>query len=201
MSADEDASHPEGPQLSPEEGPDGSGERRRSRLEALIPDLVRRVLREGADAISDDKIRETLLHDTVRRAVRAGEGAADVAEDQVRRILGELSLPKEAVDRITGRLDDYKGELLNLVAAEVHEFLEKIDVGVELQKLLTSLSFEITTEIRFIPNEKRVRGDGKGRGGALKPDVKADVKVKKAAGRRSRRSKQGADSAPESAEG
>lgn len=201
MSADEDAPQAEGPEVSPEDGPDGSGERRRSRLEALVPDLVRRVLKEGADAISDDKIRETLLHDTVRRAVKAGEGAADVAEDQVRRILGELSLPKEAVDRITGRLDDYKGELLNLVAAEVHEFLEKIDVGVELQKLLTSLSFEITTEIRFIPNEKRVRADGKGRTGTLKPDVKADVKVKKAAGRRSRRSKKGAESAPEPTEG
>ena len=48
-------------------------------------------------------------------------------------------------------------------AGEVRDFLEATDVAGELQRALTSLSFEIKTEVRFIPNEA----------GGVKPRVRA----------------------------
>ncbi len=155
---------------------DGDEEGRRrggwGRLDSLA-DVVRRAIAQGADAIKDEEARESLVSEVVRRAISKGGEVVDSTEGSVRKLLGDLPLPKEVVDRIGARLDDYKGELLGLLQQEVREFFDRIDLGHELQKMLTSLSFEITTEIRFIPNEKSVGGTG------VKPDVKSKVKVKR----------------------
>jgi hypothetical protein len=164
--------------------------RRRSRLEALIPDLLRKALRDGAGALTDEKMRETLVADVVRKAISVGNDVVEGTEGQVRKILSDVPIPKEVGDRVTGKLDEFKGEMFRIVKQEVHEFLEKVDVGAELQRVLTSLSFEIVTEIRFIPNEK-------GGPPGVRPDVKSGVRVKKADGprapRRSRRQPPPAD--------
>ena len=51
------------------------------------------------------------------------------------------------------------------------DFLESLNVNAELQKLLTSLSFEVKTEIRFIPNDEST--------GGVKANIKRQVAVKK----------------------
>jgi hypothetical protein len=61
------------------------------------------------------------------------------------------------------------------VAKELRGFLESVNVSGELQKLLTSLSFEVKTEIRFIPNDEAVGG------------VRPDMKVGKMSLKRTRR--------------
>ena len=45
-----------------------------------------------------------------------------------------------------------------------------MNLGNEIAKILTTLSFEIKTEIRFIPNSESV--------GGVKPDLKKQVTVK-----------------------
>jgi hypothetical protein len=52
-----------------------------------------------------------------------------------------------------------------VVAREVREFLDATDIADEFYRALTSLSFEIKTEIRFIPNDQ----------GGVRPDVRAKV--------------------------
>lgn len=157
-------------------------------LEAIIPDLIKKVVAQGAGALADEKLRDSIVSDVVRKAIDKGNEVVDSTEDHVRRVLSEMPLPKEAIDRITERLDDYKAELFRVVSAEVRAFLESIDLGHELQKMLTSLSFEISTEIRFVPNERSVtalkkktddvvvKGEAKT---AIKPDVKSRVRVKR----------------------
>ena len=157
--------------------------RRRSRLESLIPDLLKKVLAQGAGALSDEKVRETLVAEVLRKAIHVGNEVVDSTEEQVRKLLNDVHIPKEVGDKVASKLDEFKGEMFRVVKQEVHEFLDKVDLGAEMQKLLTSLSFEIVTEVRFIPNEKSVGGQG------VKPDVKAAVRLKKAdeKPRRSRR--------------
>jgi hypothetical protein len=80
--------------------------------------------------------------------------------------------------------------MFRIVKQEVHEFLERVDLGAEMQKLLTSVSFEIVTEVRFIPNEKGTQGGGPG----VKPEVKSGVRMKRGEpATRSRRSKPTSD--------
>ncbi len=151
--------------------PAGVDERRRRRLlDSLVPDLVRKALREGADAITDKELREQVVSEVLRKAVAKGSEVYEGTEDSLRKLIAELPLPKEVAETILERFDDYRAELFRVVREELHEWLEKVDVGYELQRILTSLSFEITTEIRFIPNEKGMQP---------KPDVKARAKVKR----------------------
>jgi len=178
-----------------EAGVDEGGRPRspRARLDALIPDALKRALMQGAEALVDDKLRDGLVGDVVRKAIHVGNEVVDSTEDQVRKILQEIPVAREVGDRVAGRLDEYRGEVFRIVKNEVHEFLERVDIGAELQKLLTSVSFEIVTEVRFIPNEKAAQG-----GPAIKPEVKSGVRVKPAnAPPRSRRSSRGAKVEPE----
>lgn len=154
----------------PETPGDDDEPRRRSRLEALLPEIVRRAIDKGASALGDEKARETFVADVVRRAIHVGNEVVDGTEEQVRKILSEVPVPKDVGDRVGHKLDELKAEAFRIIKTEVHEFLEKVDVQAEMQKLLTSLSFEIVTEVRFIPNEK---------GAGVKPDMKSNVRVKK----------------------
>ncbi len=172
--------------------PDADDEpRRRSRLETLIPDILKKALAQGAGAFADDKVRETLVAEVLRKAIHVGNEVVDSTEEQVRKLLNDVPIPKEVGDRVTHKLDEFKGEMFRIVKQEVHEFLEKIDLGTEMQKLLTSVSFEIVTEIRFIPNEK---GVGQG---PLKPEVKAGVRMKRPEESRTRRSRRPKEETPE----
>lgn len=137
-------------------------------LDSIMPEIVRRVLAQGSEALNKEEIKDTVVAELFRKAVNKGGEVASSTEESVRRLLADLPLPNEVVERIVDRFDDYKADLLRLVKEEVRAFLDRIDIGHELQRMLTSLSFEITTEIRFIPNEKGIR-----------PDVKAGARVKR----------------------
>jgi hypothetical protein len=77
------------------------------------------------------------------------------------------------------QVEDTKNGLFRVVAKEVREFLEKSNLGTEMEKILTSLQFEISTTIRFKPNGGATRGDG-GEQKLPKPEVKSDVSIRRA---------------------
>ena len=122
-----------------EEGGDG-----RKRLEGILRDTLRRALEKGLEAGVG----------TLNRADSALRGVADV------------KLPREVVTYVFSQVDETKNSLVRAVAREVRSFLEATDIATELQRALTTLSFEVKTEIRFIPNDS---GDG------VRPDVKARI--------------------------
>src|SRR5688572_8950744 len=123
---------------------DGLTEGIRQRLEALVPELV-------------------------RKTFAAGMGAVFSIEEGIRRIARE-SLP-EMAGYIASSADGAKDKVFEVIARETREFLANLNVSEEIAKLLTTLSFEIKTEIRFIPNAERFTG--------AEPDVKASVRLKR----------------------
>lgn len=120
-------------------------DREQSRLERLIPELIRRVLEAGYEKLSE-------------------------GPENVRNLVSDLKLPKEALGVVFSQLDDTKNGLYRAVAREVRDFLDQTNFAEELAKVLTTLSFEIKTEVRFIPNDSRLRGT---------PDVRTKVSVKR----------------------
>jgi hypothetical protein len=139
----------------PNEGRDdrqrGPGEREetdreRRRLERILPELIKRILEAGYEKISE-------------------------GPENVRHFIGEMKLPKEALALIFAQMDETKNGLYRVVAGEIRDFLEHTNLAEELTKVLTTLSFEVKTEVRFIPNDSR--------GGFPKPDVRAKVRMKK----------------------
>ncbi len=116
---------------------DGLSEMVRARLEALVPEIV-------------------------KRTFAAGMGLAKDAKD--------VSMP-DVTGYLASSADATKDKVFEVIGRETREFLEKVNLSEEIAKLLTTLSFEIKTEIRFIPNSERYAG--------VEPDVKSAVRLKR----------------------
>jgi transcription antitermination factor NusA-like protein len=76
------------------------------------------------------------------------------AAGRLRALMGELKLPKEIANHILAQIDETKHAALAVIARETRLFLEKTNISEELAKLLTQVTFEIKTEVRFVPNDK-----------------------------------------------
>ena len=148
------------------------------------------------------KIVERLLREGVRRAVEKGVEQITETPDNLRQFVHDLKLPREVASVVFQQIDDTKNGLYRAVAREIRDFLGETNIAEELIKALTTLSFEIKTEIRFIPNDQRfdtadgakpaerpASSSGADRSGpdsrtapkpdlkAVRPDVKASVRV------------------------
>ena len=124
-------------------------ERRRRRLERILPQVLKRAIEKGLETSL-----ETLTH--------PGEKLRGVLDDGGK-------LPKELAGYIFSQVDETKNLMVRGAAHEIRDFLQATDLSKELQKALTALSFEIRTEIRFIPNEA----------GGVSPVVNAEVDPKR----------------------
>lgn len=158
----------------PPEGEKPETERRRT-FDRAIPDLLKRA---------------------VERAVETGVGKLSEGPDTLRHFVGDMKLPKEVLNYLYQQIDDTKTGLYRVVAKEIRDVLEHTQFADELTKVLTKLSFEIKTEIRFVPNdahpaekppaeepdaEEPDEGEpaaAEGQKGLPKPSVSAQVTVK-----------------------
>ena len=140
--------------------PDRSEGDKKRLFERVVPELIKRVL---------------------EKALESGVSKITEGPENIRNFLQELKLPKEALQYIYNQIDDTKNGLYRVVAKELRDVLEHTHFGDELTRALTKLSFEIRTEIRFVPNDAAVKGDrGAGQrpgeaeqGGATTPDTGA----------------------------
>jgi hypothetical protein len=161
------------------ERPPGESRERR-RFESRLPGLIRRGIEKGIEAglSTLEKSVETGRETTgaVREVFSEVRIPRDVAS-AVGKALQEAKLPREIAGAIFNQLDETKNDVLRIVAKEVRDVLEATDLASEIKAALTSLSFEVRTEIRFIPNDA---------GTGVKPDVRAKSRVKRVDSERKR---------------
>ncbi len=171
------SSHPPPPnaaETSVGEGERPSAQRERRRFESKLPGLIRRGIEKSIEAglntfeKSLETGRETT--DAVREVLSEVKMPRDVA-NAVGKALQEAKLPREIAGAVFTQIDDTKNDLMRIVAKEVRDFLDATDLASEIKAALTSLSFEVRTEIRFIPNDAGV---------GVKPDVRSRTRVKRA---------------------
>jgi hypothetical protein len=169
--------------------------------------------------MSDDHRRrrlESVIPEIIKRAVEIGVVKASEAPDNLKEFVGGIKLPREVASYVFSQVEETKNGLFRVVAKEIRDFLDHANLGTEMQKMLTTVQFEINTTIRFKPNEGPANGtetrgedgddgddeggeDGEDRreadpeGGSTprppmpKPEVKANVRVKRYGERPSRR--------------
>ena len=115
---------------------------------------------------------EQIVPDLVKKTFAAGMGAVFSTEEGIRKFAGSA---RESIPEVAGYLassaDGAKDRVVEIIARETREFLSGLNLTDEIAKLLTTLSFEIKTEIRFIPNSERLAG--------AEPEVKASVRLKR----------------------
>jgi hypothetical protein len=177
MTSDDDPQRPERPDRPPAASErTAPGSERTAQAASLDPDELPETIRHRL---------ERLVPELVKKTFAAGLGAVFSTEEGIRKIARE-SLP-EVAGYIASSADGAKDKVFDVIARETREFLANLNVSEEIAKILTTLSFEIKTEIRFIPNSDRFVG--------AEPDVKASVRLKRADERPDRKDerKDGAD--------
>ncbi|HOT12755.1 MAG TPA: hypothetical protein PK710_23445 [Polyangiaceae bacterium] len=130
----------------PMEGTDGEAVRRRF-VERLLPELIKRIVDTGVVKLAEQP-------------------------ENLRHFVQELRVPKELGTYLLSQIDETKNGLYRVVAGEIRDFLEHTNIADEVTRALTKLSFEIRTEIRFVPNDSA-------EGLFPKPEVQSEVAVKK----------------------
>ncbi len=146
--------------------PPGDPERKRL-FERTVPLIVKRV---------------------IERAVESGvEKLSELSEkpESLRNFVGDLRLPKEVLADVYSQIDDTKTGLYRVVAKEIRDVLEHTQIADEIAKVLTKLSFEIKTEIRFVPNDRSKEAeedDAEQKIEGIRPKVTSEVTVKDRSG-------------------
>lgn len=138
-------------QFPPESSGHDRDEREARRLKGVIPELLKRAVELG-----------------VEKAVEAPEA--------FKHLVADLRLPKEVASYLLSQVEETKNGALRVVAKETRDFLEHTNLAHELQKMLTTLQFEINTTIRFRPAEPR-SDDESGEEGETTPLPKPEVKM------------------------
>jgi hypothetical protein len=123
----------------------------RKRLESTLRDVLRKAVERGVDA-GVGAIEQSV--DVIERSMEAGRGRVKSVRGVIEDVKLPKDLPKDIANAIFSQIEEGKNVLVGAVASEVRGFLEDTDIAHELQRALTSLSFEISTEIRFVPNER-----------------------------------------------
>jgi hypothetical protein len=170
-----DSERPSAP--PPSEAPPGE---KRGRFERRLPNLIRRGIEKSIEAglYTFEKSMETGRETTdAVREVFSDVKIPDVAS-AVGKALQEAKLPREIAGAVLGQLDETKNDVVRIIAREVRDFLDATDLAGEIKAALTSLSFEVRTEVRFIPNSE---------GTGVRPQVRARSGVKRTVRERERR--------------
>jgi hypothetical protein len=132
-----------------------------------------------SDKDSGDRRRrlDSVIPELIKRAVEIGVEKAVEAPDNLKEFVGGMKMPRDAAHYVLAQVEETKNGLFRVVAKEVREFLEHTNIAGEMQKMLTTVQFEISTTIRFKPNDS-----GAGDAARMpKPEVKAEVQVKRGA--------------------
>jgi len=110
------------------------------------------VFGEKKDKDPNQQEESGFIPDLVRRAVERSVQALLNTDEGAKNLVGAL-MPRELVHSVMQQIDGAKTDAVNMVGREMQAFLQSLNVGDELKKILTSVSFEIATTVRFIPNE------------------------------------------------
>ena len=93
--------------------------------------------------MADDK----KLSDLVKKVINTGIGAAFMTEDAVKGIIKDLPLPKDVVAGLLTNAKQSKEEFISSVKSELKNYLNKIELSQEIDRVLEKYDFEINATI------------------------------------------------------
>ena len=116
--------------------------------------------------------KKGFVPDFVRRMAWAGIGAVFMSEEGIRRLAGQLKLPKEALGFLLHQAEKTKDEIGRTVSDEVRKLLQSDRLRDELLRMIAGMTIEVRAEVKLVPD--RVKGESP----SLLPKVKvSDLKT------------------------
>ncbi len=96
---------------------------------------------------------KSLLGETLKKVFTTGVTAAFMTEESIRAYLGELKLPKEALQLLLQSANKSKEEITQRVSKEMIAMVQKIDFVSEFARFAENHKFKITAEIDIIKKD------------------------------------------------
>lgn len=95
------------------------------------------------------------ITDIFKKVVTTGIGAAFLTEEAVKDLLNGVPLPKEIVSGLMANAKSSKDEFIKGVKSELKQFLNKIDISKEVDRILEEYDIEINAKINLKPKSKK----------------------------------------------
>lgn len=89
------------------------------------------------------------LAEILKKVVSTGISAAFMTEDAVKGLLSDLPLPKDAIQGLVQNAKNTKDEFVGSVKNELKQYLNKIDLSKEIDRVLDNYDLEINAKIKF----------------------------------------------------
>ncbi len=86
------------------------------------------------------------LHELMGKIINKGESGLKRATD--------LTIPKELISFGREQMGSLRTDVVGIVGKELQRFLGELNLGQELLKIFTYLTFEVKMQIRLVPSEK-----------------------------------------------
>lgn len=110
------------------------------------------------------------MSETLKKIFATGVSAAFMTEDSIRKLVGDLHLPKESLNLLLAGAARSKEELMNRVSREVISIISKIDFVKEASRFVEEHKFRVVAEIEVLPKT----GSREARTGPTEPGLNSD---------------------------
>jgi hypothetical protein len=108
--------------------------------------------------MTDDRDKDGKVEGILKKVLTTGVTAAFMTEEGVRAILKDVPLPKDIVGSLVENAKNTKTEFVAGVKNELKTYLDKIDLGEEIDKILEKYDFEIKATIS-LKKKKKSKGE------------------------------------------
>lgn len=106
--------------------------------------------------MSDDK--DGKIEGILKKVLTTGVTAAFMTEESVRALLKDVPLPKDIVGGLLENAKNTKTEFVAGVKNELKMYLDKIDLGKEIDKIVEKYDFQINATIS-LKKKKKAKGE------------------------------------------
>ncbi len=106
--------------------------------------------------MSDDK--DGKIEGLLKKVLTTGVTAAFMTEESVRALLKDVPLPKDIVGGLLENARNTKTEFVAGVKNELKTYLDKIDLGKEVDKIVEKYDFQINATIS-LKKKKKAKGE------------------------------------------
>lgn len=106
--------------------------------------------------MSDDK--DGKIGDLLKKVLTTGVTAAFMTEESVRALLKDVPLPKDIVGGLVENAKNTKTEFVAGVKNELKNYLDKIDLTKEIDKIVEKYDFQINATIS-LKKKKKAKGE------------------------------------------
>lgn len=104
------------------------------------------------DDDATDEQRRGGVTDFVRRFAAASLGAVVMSEEGIRKVAGQLKLPKEVLGLVLAQADKTKEDIGRVVTEEVRKFLQSDRMRDEFLKMIAGMTIEVRAEVKLVPD-------------------------------------------------